>query len=182
MGRQKGRPVDGSQSPTIPLLRAQLDTLYRSRVHQGRHMFWDPVRLRNDRSFRTHLSGWPCNLCVYFPSHSNIVPYIKKHGKNPVTGASMSTKELIKLNFHKSPQGDYHCPLTYKVFNENSYIVAIKTSGNVFSYEALNELNFKPKKWTDLVSGELFERSDVITLQNPNDWSKRQVEHCTIIN
>jgi len=57
-----------------------------------------------------------------------------------------------------------------------SRIVAVKCTGNVFSYEALNELNFKPKKWTDLVSGESFERSDVITLQNPNDWSKRQVE------
>ena len=31
--------------------------------------------------------------------------------------------------------GDYHCPVTYKVFNDHSHIVAIKTSGNVFSYE-----------------------------------------------
>lgn len=29
----------------------------------------------------------------------------------------------------------YHCPVTYKVFNDHSYIVAIKTTGNVFSNE-----------------------------------------------
>ena len=31
--------------------------------------------------------------------------------------------------------GDYHCPITFKVFNENSHIVAIRTSGNVYCYE-----------------------------------------------
>ena len=29
----------------------------------------------------------------------------------------------------------YHCPVTFKVFNENSNIVAIRSTGNVFSYE-----------------------------------------------
>jgi len=31
----------------------------------------------------------------------NIVPYIKKHGVNPVTGQSMAIKDLIKLHYHK---------------------------------------------------------------------------------
>ena len=29
----------------------------------------------------------------------------------------------------------YHCPVTFKVFNENSHIVAVRTTGNVFSLE-----------------------------------------------
>ena len=29
----------------------------------------------------------------------------------------------------------YHCPVTYKVFTQNSHIVAVKTTGNVFAYE-----------------------------------------------
>lgn len=29
----------------------------------------------------------------------------------------------------------YHCPVTFKVFNNNSHIVAVKTTGNVFSYD-----------------------------------------------
>lgn len=28
--------------------------------------------------------------------------------------------------------GKYHCPVTYKVFNANTNIVAIKTTGNVY--------------------------------------------------
>ena len=31
--------------------------------------------------------------------------------------------------------GKYHCPVTYKVFNENSHIVAVRTTGNVYSYD-----------------------------------------------
>ncbi len=31
----------------------------------------------------------------------------------------------------------YHCPVTFRVFNENSHIVAIRTSGNVYSYEVM---------------------------------------------
>ena len=31
--------------------------------------------------------------------------------------------------------GKYHCPVTFRIFNENSHIVAIRTSGNVVSYE-----------------------------------------------
>ena len=36
---------------------------------------------------------------------TGIVPYIKEHGKNPTTGGPLSIKELIKLNFHKNPEG-----------------------------------------------------------------------------
>jgi len=47
----------------------------------------------------------------------------------------MVAKDLVKLHFQKNKKEEFHCPVTYKVFNENSHIVAIKTTGNVFSYE-----------------------------------------------
>lgn len=80
----------------------------------------------------------------------------------------------------------------YKVFNENSHIVAIKTTGNVFSYEvgivlyyifvntlhtyilgnifslnlqAIEELNLKTKNFKDLLTSEPFTRKDIITIQ-----------------
>jgi len=31
--------------------------------------------------------------------------------------------------------GKYHCPVTFKVFNENTHIVAVKPTGNVFAFE-----------------------------------------------
>ena len=31
--------------------------------------------------------------------------------------------------------GQYHCPVTFKVFNQNTHIVAIKQTGNVYSFD-----------------------------------------------
>jgi hypothetical protein len=61
--------------------------------------------------------------------------------------------------------GKYHCPITFKEFNENSHIVVLKTSGNVYSSEAVEELNAKAKNWKDLLTGEPFTRKDIITIQ-----------------
>jgi hypothetical protein len=69
-------------------------------------------------------------VCTH--ARSNIVPFIKEHGTNPVTGRALAIKELTTLHFHKNPSGEYHCPLTFKVFNDHSHIVAIRTSGNVY--------------------------------------------------
>jgi peptidyl-prolyl cis-trans isomerase-like protein 2 len=68
--------------------------------------------------------------------------------QNPVTGKPLALKELIQLHFSKNSQGEYFCPVTYKVFTDNTKIAAIATTGNVFAYEAVEELNIKPKNWT----------------------------------
>ncbi|KAF1317616.1 Peptidylprolyl isomerase, partial [Globisporangium splendens] len=106
-----------------------------------------------------------------------IVPYVKEHQINPVTGKPLALKELIQLKFSKNSQGEYFCPVTYKVFTDNSKIAAIATTGNVFSYDAIEELNIKPKNWIDLVSGEKFKRKDIIMLQDPQDLSNREIEN-----
>ena len=31
--------------------------------------------------------------------------------------------------------GKFHCPVTFKIFNENTHIVAVGNTGNVYSYE-----------------------------------------------
>ena len=100
---------------------------------------------------------------------TNLVPYVMKHKKNPITGEKMSTSEIIRLNMSKNAEGLWHCPVTCKVFNNNTHVVAIKTTGNVFSFDAVNELNIKAKNYTDLLSGEKFIRSDVIVLQDHMD-------------
>lgn len=102
----------------------------------------------------------------------NIVPYVKKHGVNPVTGEPLRLKDMIKLHYHKSVQkdkvevrrglgrrantlfspfipvsrnadGKYHDPVTFKIFTEHSHIVAIATSGNVYNYETIQDFNIK---------------------------------------
>ncbi|KAL6013061.1 hypothetical protein ACLOJK_003551 [Asimina triloba] len=180
----------------------------------------------------------------------NIVPYIKKHGKHPVTGAPLKVEDLVPLTFHKNadeisagqqkenpfatkvyvkelvypgttsqifkrsnpwfvednhntqqvnmfvysarkgyllssvlktglvaqasqrsvpdPIREYHCPVLNKVFTEFTHIVAVKTTGNVFCYEAIKELNLKTKNWKELLTDKPFTKEDLITIQNPN--------------
>lgn len=103
----------------------------------------------------------------------HITPYIRKYGKHPVTGAPLKQGDLIPLNFHKNSEGEYHCPVLNKVFTEFTHIVSVKTTGNVFCYEAIKELNIKTKNWKELLTDELFTKDDLITIQNPNAIDSR---------
>ena len=88
----------------------------------------------------------------------NILPFLKKHGRNPVTGESLDAKTLFKLNFHKNPKDQYHCPITFKVFNENSHIVCIAKTGNTFSYEVRvgNQIKYERFKQCFVIKTFLF--------------------------
>ncbi|TGZ46907.1 hypothetical protein CRM22_011076 [Opisthorchis felineus] len=102
----------------------------------------------------------------------NILPFVRKHGINPVTGKKMKAGELIKLAFHRNSDGKFHCPVTFKVFNENTHIVAIKVTGNVYCYEAVERLNVKANNYFDLLSSDPFTKEDIITLQDPQNLDK----------
>lgn len=84
----------------------------------------------------------------------------------------MDGKSLIKLNFYKNSKEEFHCPITYKVFNENSHIVAISKTGNVFSGEAVEQLNLKANFFKDLLTDEPFLKKDIITIQDPSNLTK----------
>ena len=92
--------------------------------------------------------GWPGTSFAYRVADDgcifdlmNIVPFLKKFGRHPVTGEKLDAKSLTRLNFHKNGAGKFHCPVMFNVFNKNSHIVAVKTTGNVYSREAVDELN-----------------------------------------
>ena len=106
----------------------------------------------------------------------NIVPYLKKFRRHPVTGDPLAAGDLIKLQFHKNVEGKYSCPVLYKTFNQHTHIVAIKTTGNVYSYEAVKELNLKAGSLVDLLDSTPFKRTDVITIQDPSDGTRRELE------
>lgn len=101
-----------------------------------------------------------------------IVDYLKKYKTNPVTGKPLDSKSLLKLKFYKNSEDQYHCPVLYKPLTKHSHIVAVATTGNVFSYEAVEQLNIKTKNWKDLLTDEPFERKDLIELQDPTNLSK----------
>jgi len=118
----------------------------------------------------------------------HIIPYMKKYKANPCTGQPLDSKGLTKLNFQRNAAGEYHCPVMYKVFNQSTHIAAIKTTGSVFCYEAVDELNIKAKNFKDLLTDEPFVRSDIIILQDPRNMTKfnlssfHHVKHSLKIN
>uniref|UniRef100_A0A1I8EVD6 RING-type E3 ubiquitin-protein ligase PPIL2 n=1 Tax=Wuchereria bancrofti TaxID=6293 RepID=A0A1I8EVD6_WUCBA len=92
---------------------------------------------------------------------TQIIPYLKKYGINPVTGKKMTAKELIHLKFDKDSDGNFRCPVTFRVFTPTSHIVTICQTGNVYSLEAIEELNLKPGHLRDLLTDEPFQRKDI---------------------
>ncbi|RKP05281.1 cyclophilin-like domain-containing protein, partial [Thamnocephalis sphaerospora] len=104
-------------------------------------------------------------------------PYLQQEGVNPVTGERMKLGELTKLNFFKNADGEYHCPITLRVFNENTHIVAVGVTGNVYAQEAIERLNVKAKHWRDLMTDEPFTRKDLITLQDPHNLELRNLSN-----
>ncbi|XP_004537508.1 peptidyl-prolyl cis-trans isomerase-like 2 [Ceratitis capitata] len=105
-------------------------------------------------------------------SFEAIHAFIKTFKVNPITGKSADVKVLIKLNFHKNAEGEYHCPALFKPFTKNSHIVALATTGNVYSWEAIEQLNVKAKNWKDLIDDSSFTRKDIITIQDPHHLEK----------
>jgi peptidyl-prolyl cis-trans isomerase-like protein 2 len=120
-----------------------------------------------------------------------ISQWLAKHGTNPINGKSLKDKDLIKLNFARNGDTDAHDggggegaglgemvdPVTFKVFTDNTHIVAIRhgSEANVFAWETVERLNIKVKMWKDLVDDREFSRSDIITLQDPQNVESRDL-------
>ncbi|KAI6242750.1 RING-type E3 ubiquitin transferase [Aphelenchoides fujianensis] len=105
-----------------------------------------------------------------------ITKYVQKHGINPVNGKKLTLDQLIDLKFSKDGDGNFQCPVTYRTFTPSSLIVVIRNTGNVYSMEAVEELNLKRRHMKDLLNDVPFQRKDIITLQDPNDLEKFNME------
>jgi peptidyl-prolyl cis-trans isomerase-like protein 2 len=50
---------------------------------------------------------------------------------------------MLMLHYVRA-EGMYCCPVTGKVFTEHTHIAAVKTTGNVYAYEAVSWLAGPP--------------------------------------
>jgi len=116
-----------------------------------------------------------------------ISSWLEKHNTNPVNGEPLKAKDLIKLNFARNSdasrqaggevQGDLIDPVSFKVFTDNTHIIAIRhgSYANVFSWETVERMNIKAKMWRDLLDDQEFTRKDIITLQDPQNAASRDL-------
>ncbi|KAJ3415621.1 Peptidyl-prolyl cis-trans isomerase cyp8 [Chytridiales sp. JEL 0842] len=116
-----------------------------------------------------------CTKDGYIFDLVHIIPWLKKYHTNPITGEPLESKDLIALNFYQGSDGTYQDPITFKTFNENTHIVAVPQTGNVYAYETIEELNVKAKNWKDLLTDEPFKKKDLITLQDPHNLASRNI-------
>lgn len=104
-----------------------------------------------------------------------IIPYIKKFGRNPVTGGKLEVRDLVPLHFHKNVEGKIHCPVLFKAFTNHSHVVINAATGHVYSAEAMEELNRKVKNWKDLITDAPFTLKDIVTIQHGDDLASREI-------
>ncbi|TFB01644.1 Peptidyl-prolyl cis-trans isomerase-like 2 [Trichoderma ghanense] len=117
--------------------------------------------------------------------------WLDKHpGQNPVNAEPLHKKDLIRLNFARNAdanslgvgmsdgKGDLIDPVTYKVFTDNTHIVAIRhgSYANVFAWDTVERMNIKAKMWQDLVDDQPFTRADIITIQDPQNMASRSLD------
>jgi peptidyl-prolyl cis-trans isomerase-like protein 2 len=115
-----------------------------------------------------------CTLSGTIFDLTHILTWLSKHpDTNPTDGSTLKRADLVTLNFTKNEDGEYVDPVTYKVFTDNTHIVALRKSGNVFAWDTVERLNVKAKNWRDLVSDDEFTRKDIITLQDPQNIESR---------
>lgn len=105
-----------------------------------------------------------------------ILKWLQEYSQNPVTGKPLKRSDLVDLSFHRNSQNEFHCPITYKIFNEHSGIVANLKSGHVYSKEAIDEVCRKSNIWQDLLTGEKFSPRDLLTIQDPTQINQRSIE------
>ena len=136
--------------------------------------FADPVMLREDADGAADGGGGGGTgrggLGFLFDI-TQLVPYVQKYGSSPISGRKVTLRDVLTVALHKNGEGAYHCPILNKVFTEHTAIVAVRTKGgdacNVYSRQAVEELNLRPKHFRDLLTDLEFSRRDVITLQDP---------------
>ena len=56
------------------------------------------------------------------------------------------------------------CPISKKILSETSHIIAIRETGNVYSYEAYEELNKQIGYYRDLLNDVPFDPMRIITI------------------
>ena len=113
----------------------------------------------------------------------NILPFIQKFNKHPITGKELKPSDLIRLTYHCNGSGSYYCPITLKSFTDYTHIVANRKSGNVYSYDAHLTVNQPTSaEWVDPVNGERMQRSDLVVLQDPTAELKNMSDFYYVAN
>lgn len=118
-----------------------------------------------------------CNAQGVIFDNASLMEFVMNHNRDPVTGISLTTRDIITLHMDQDDENRWQCPILTKPFADHTKIVAILDRSNksrnaeayVYSFEAYKELNVKAKNWFDLTTGKKFSpKKDVLILNDPS--------------
>lgn len=92
----------------------------------------------------------------------NIVSYIQKFKRHPVTGDLLALRDVISLNFAKNGEGEYHCPVLHKVIDSNNFQPA--PAHDPMKAPRAESQSHRALKWMTLPGDSYCRRSDWVTL------------------
>jgi peptidyl-prolyl cis-trans isomerase-like protein 2 len=104
---------------------------------------------------------------------SVILPFVLQWKRDPCTGKALLSTDLVTLHMEQNETGQWECPILNKAFTDHVKVVAIRQKSKpqeayVYSFQAYQTLNLKPRNFTDLMTGEAFHpKQDVIVLHDP---------------
>lgn len=97
-----------------------------------------------------------------------ITQLCRRTGLNPITGHPLSPHQLISLRFSVHPRTHHYCcPVLRTVFEPHVKVVAIASTGNVYSYDAVHQHNLQSRAMYDLIDNTPFTSMDIIVLYDP---------------
>ena len=105
-----------------------------------------------------------------------LAAYMRTHGgADPATGARLRRTDLVPARLHVDAVGRFHCPALYREFTPATKIALVRPSGNVYCWDALEQLNLRAHNMVDLLTGQPFARSDILVLQDPAHPENRRI-------
>lgn len=108
---------------------------------------------------------------------SSILPLVRRTRINPIIGHRLDPSAFIRLKFHiDTKEHIFRCPILRRKFLPNEKIVVVATTGNVYSFEAVEKYNIRCQNMRDLINGKLFQMDDIIILFDPavHEWTHKE--------
>lgn len=108
---------------------------------------------------------------------AHLVAFIEQHHQSPATGEKASIDDILILHISQNERQMSQDPVSMREFTDHSHLVAIRTSGHVYLYDTVFQLNVRTKNMRDLVTDVPFTKSDILTLQDPHDPGRRTMQN-----
>lgn len=154
-----------------------------ARERSGEAKEFDPTAFDYDIDCLTYLPLKTPLICKlgYSFSRKSAAKWCEEHSTHPFDETKeFSVDDLVPLHFSVNAKGETIDPVSEKVLSPRFRIALNRKSKNVYDYNTIQEFNLKDNLMMDLLSGEEFEKEDIVIIHDPD--RKRSLPAKPLIN